>query len=113
LDNYPAAAAWPERLNALREELADLKDVNLSIEPDLAGRVIERLGVRFDSVAAARTFVAALRAGDPAIYSRNHLLDEGLVLFDLREVQAQDLPLLGARLRTLLGNSLESVQQEQ
>jgi D-glucosaminate-6-phosphate ammonia-lyase len=102
LDRYPAPATWPARLEALQRALEDLPAVRVTVEQDLAGRDIRRLGLRMDSVPRLRLLVAELRAGDPAIYTRDHQIAEGLVLFDLREVADADVPIIARRIREAL-----------
>ncbi len=102
LERYPARAGWPARLERLHRELAGLPGVRLTIEQDLAGREIHRLGLGLHSLAKLKSLVAELRGGDPAIYTRDHQLDEGLVLFDLREVRDEDVAVITRRVREAL-----------
>ena len=102
LDRYPGEAAWPDRLARLKDGLAGLAGVRVSIEADPAGRPIHRLGLHA-SPGVLKKLVAGLGDGDPSIRTRNHQLDEGLLLFDLREVKDRDIPVMVRRLRELLG----------
>ncbi|MGE0624113.1 MAG: hypothetical protein AB7I04_05170 [Pseudomonadales bacterium] len=102
LERYPGPATWPGRLAALQHALEGVPGIRVSIEADLAGRDIRRLGLRMDSVARLESLVAKLRAGDPAIYTRDHQIGEGLVLFDLREVADADVAVIGRRVREAL-----------
>ena len=70
-------------VDALRR-FADVADV--ALKGDEAGRAIERVAVRSRGTFDVREFVAFLREGNPSVRTRNHHLDDGVVLFDPREV---------------------------
>ena len=102
LDRYPAEASWPDRLARLEAGLSGLPGMAVSIEADLAHRPIRRLGLRAPPD-ALKELVRGLVEGDPSIHTRNHHLQEGLLLFDLREVSDGDVPVIIRRVRELLG----------
>jgi len=101
LDAYPTPSGWFERLHRLKDGLESVPGARISVEEDLAGRNIKRLGLRLEP-AALKGLVQALASGDPAIYTRNHQIDEGLVLFDLREVKDEDVDVIVERVGSLL-----------
>jgi len=87
LDRYPPPERWRDVLDELFDALSGLPALRVSRVPDRAGRDIERVGVE----AAGDCFdpadlVCFLSAGTSGIRTRNHQLDEGLVLFDPREL---------------------------
>lgn len=89
------------RVNAcLTDALAKFSAVaDASLKPDEAGRAIERVALRaregrFD----VRDLVAFLRDGDPSVRTRNHHLDDGVVLFDPREVTLEQARAIAKRL---------------
>jgi L-seryl-tRNA(Ser) seleniumtransferase/D-glucosaminate-6-phosphate ammonia-lyase len=102
LDRYPAVPGWPRRLAELHGLISAAGGGRVSVEKDRAGRAIERVGLRLATAEAARDLVGALRAGDPAIYTRDHQIGEGLVLFDVREVSDRDVALIAERVKVLL-----------
>jgi len=102
LDDYPSLPEWPVRLEALHEALSQIDGIHVSLEDDLAGRDIRRVGIRMASPAALEALVGDLAAGDPSIRTRNHQLGDGLVLFDVREVKSEDIPVIARRVRELL-----------
>ena len=63
---------------------------------DEAGRGIERAGIVLEPAEAAR-LAAFLRADNPAIHIRGHLLDSGIVAFDPRPLAAGDAALIVQR----------------
>jgi L-seryl-tRNA(Ser) seleniumtransferase/D-glucosaminate-6-phosphate ammonia-lyase len=104
LEGYPRPSGWTERLDALREALAGLPGVRISIEADLAGRDIRRVGLAMEPPGALKRLVASLQAGDPAIHTRNHQIDQGLVLFDVREVRDTDIAVIAERVAAIIAN---------
>jgi uncharacterized pyridoxal phosphate-dependent enzyme len=103
LDEYaPSEDETETRLRKLVSGLAKLPGIHTSIEADRAGREIQRVGVRMDSAAALHELVQALYDGSPSIRTRNHHLDEGLVLFDVREVRTEDVPVVVRRVSECL-----------
>ncbi len=75
---------------------ADTADV--SLKSDEAGRAIERVAVRSCGAFDVRELVAFLREGNPSVRTRNHHLDDGVVLFDPREVSEAQAGVVAERL---------------
>jgi D-glucosaminate-6-phosphate ammonia-lyase len=103
LDAYPPPESWRAVLTALVEALAPLGGIEIERVPDRAGRDIERLGLR----AAAGGFqleelVRWLREGTPSIRTRNHQLNEGLLLFDPREMEPAHVATIRDRVAAFL-----------
>jgi L-seryl-tRNA(Ser) seleniumtransferase/D-glucosaminate-6-phosphate ammonia-lyase len=105
LADYPSQAGWPARLETLAVGLGDLAGIRVSVESDLAGRDIERVGIRMDSIGELKALTRSLATGDPSVRTRNHQIEEGLVLFDLREVKDEDVPVIVER----VADSLQSL----
>ncbi len=101
LSRYPQPAAWPDRLARLAEGLSALPGLRVGIEADLAGRDIRRVALR-DDPARLQRLARELRAGDPSIHTRGHQVEEGLLLFDLREVRDEDVGVIVERVRLAL-----------
>src|SRR5579859_435448 len=87
---------------AIRAPAGVLPGIELRVVPDEAGRPIERLAL-VCTPERARSLAAALAAGTPPIRTRNHHLDEGVVLIDPRAVSADEAELIGRRLAELGG----------
>jgi L-seryl-tRNA(Ser) seleniumtransferase/D-glucosaminate-6-phosphate ammonia-lyase len=100
LDGYPSEPAWPGRVDRLEAALQGLPDAEIGREADLAGRDIERVALR-SAPERLIGLTESLRSGDPVIYTRNHQIDEGLMLFDLREVRDEDVDTVAERVRQL------------
>ncbi len=97
LDRYPGDSGWPDRLQALFNGLSGIPGISISVEDDLAGRNIRRVGLSMSSNESLEDLVRHLHGGDPAIYTRNHQLKDGLLLFDVREVAHQDIDVIISR----------------
>ena len=98
LADYPSSETWPDRLARLEAALQGLPEVTVRQEADLAGRDIVRVAL-VGSPERLKALSRALREGDPVIYTRNHQIDEGLLLFDLREVKDEDVERIAERVR--------------
>lgn len=80
--------------------LEDIPNLDLSTRVDEAGRPIERIAVRArDGAFDVRDLVRHLAEGSPSIRTRNHHLDDGLVLIDPREVSEDQAAVIGERIR--------------
>jgi D-glucosaminate-6-phosphate ammonia-lyase len=102
LDHYPPPPSWPAVADALAEALAPLEGIVLERVPDRAGRTIERIGLRPAAAFRLEDLVAWLRDGTPSIRTRNHQLKEGVVLFDPRELELSQVPLIRERVAAFL-----------
>ncbi len=88
-------------VNAIvQRALADAGEAEHFIRMDEAGRPIERVAIRARAGAFdVRELVAFLADGSPSIRTRNHHLDDGIVLIDPREVTEPQAEQIAARLR--------------
>ncbi|RRK09597.1 DgaE family pyridoxal phosphate-dependent ammonia lyase [Lactiplantibacillus garii] len=71
---------------------------------DGAGRDIYRASVVItpDSPKDAKTVTAELKAGNPAIYTREYRANEGIIEFDIRAVDADEMTAITQRLHEIL-----------
>ncbi|MCI1987308.1 MAG: DgaE family pyridoxal phosphate-dependent ammonia lyase [Lactobacillus sp.] len=102
----------PESGSAMQARLAPFIDAlnqvpHLSVKSvqDGAGREIYRaeVSVKPDSPKDAKQVVAELKAGDPAIYTREYRANEGVFEFDIRAVDAEEMTAITTRLHAILG----------
>ena len=91
-----------ERVNRIIcDAVADVAMLDLSAQMDEAGRPIERVAIRArDGAFEVRDLVRHLAKGSPSIRTRNHHLDDGLLLIDPREVTEAQAVVIGERLRS-------------
>ncbi len=102
-----ALAAYPPPrseivLDALQTGLARLHGLRVSLIQDRAGRDITRVGILSNDAAWLRALAGYLRAGEPAIYTRTHEIDEGHLLFDVRELNMDQVALIVAKVDRFL-----------
>lgn len=90
-------------LSALERGLREVEALEVSREPDEAGRSIERLSVRARPGASLdiQALAQGLMAGEIRIFTRNHHVGEGCILIDPRPMSLDDVPILIERLRAL------------
>jgi D-glucosaminate-6-phosphate ammonia-lyase len=93
-----------ERLVAAINELPGLK---AAVVQDEAGRAIYRAQVKVDERTAGMTaqeLIRLLEAGDPAIFTRNHYANTGVIAFDPRPLRPGHEAIIAARLREIWTN---------
>lgn len=93
-----------DKVNALLlGAVAGIGKAEAFVKPDEAGRPIHRVAIRARNGAFhVRELVRFLRDGQPSIRTRNHHLDEGIVLFDPREVSLAQAEIVAERVRSFL-----------
>ncbi len=105
LEEYAArdAGTHSARHRALVSEMVTqlngIDGLRAGIESDGAGRDISRLALRRNDHGDIRQLVKYLASGSPSIRSRNHHLDEGVVLIDPRELDAAKAEVITNRVR--------------
>ena len=88
----------------LVEELSKLDYLKVSIQQDNAGREIYRAKLDVipqKSKYTASEIVKRLESGTPAVYTRNHFVDQGTILIDPRTMLPGDTELIIQRLTEL------------
>jgi L-seryl-tRNA(Ser) seleniumtransferase/D-glucosaminate-6-phosphate ammonia-lyase len=79
--------------------LSGVVGLRIYSKPDEAGRGIERLALERSDGGDIRELVKHLAAGSPSIRTRNHHLDDGIVLIDPREIDEFQVPVITDRIR--------------
>lgn len=100
------------RLNKLVDnllgELAHVEGIQVAKKEDEAGRGIPRVEVKFSTPRLAAEVVKRLEAGTPALFTRNHFLNLGIIYIDPRPLQegesAQITPALKGALKEALND---------
>ncbi|MXY51012.1 MAG: SelA-like pyridoxal phosphate-dependent enzyme [Gammaproteobacteria bacterium] len=106
LDRFEPSANDDEAiLAALHAGLSSF--ANALILPDRAGRPIRRVALR-ESPDVLQALVQHLAANTPSIRTRNHQLNEGLILFDVRELRRHDVDTIVERVRTFYAEGAPS-----
>jgi len=91
------------RLTPFIDALNNINNVNAKMVQDLAGREIYRAQVTFDDLELSATEVAdRLVAGSPSIYIRNHQLNNGIIEFDIRSVNEEEMEQIVEKLQNII-----------
>lgn len=87
----------------LQRLLADIKGVTTKIKWD-ATRPIPRVQLILgkNCKLTGKQMISELEGGNPSIRTRNHLVDEGIIQFDPRELKADELPVIAKRIFDIL-----------
>ena len=97
-DQTAEAARRAGLVGGLIDALAGIPGLTVARKPDAAGRDIERVAVAVHDRATLLELVRFLAAGTPGIRTRNHHLDDGYVLIDPREIRAEHVTVIAARI---------------
>jgi uncharacterized pyridoxal phosphate-dependent enzyme len=91
LDKTAHRAELKSRNQKIMDEMEGLNCYSLALKPDEAGREFSRVAVSArDGNFAIRDLVHFLSIGNPSIRTRNHHIDQGLILIDPRELKEKD-----------------------
>lgn len=105
LTNGPEAGAHMKaRLAPFLTALNEVPGLAAKQQQDGAGREIYRASVTVkpDAPLTAKQVTAALKAGNPAIYTREYRANEGIIEFDIRAVDQDEMDQIVARLKTIM-----------
>lgn len=97
-----------EILSKLYDGLQDLPHTDISIVKDEAGRDIQRVQLKIDEVAlgaCAYDLIEFLRTGDPAIVTRDHKANLGMIALDPRPLKMEHVPMIVDRINAFFQKS--------
>lgn len=99
-------ASIKKRLIPFIEGVNNIPSIKAKMVQDSAGRDIYRAQVSFkeDTKLSAEEVVEELENGTPAIYTRNYQLNKGIIEFDVRSVDEEELERIVERLESILGS---------
>lgn len=88
-----SGTSMKERLAPFIDKLNHIPTVNATMVQDIAGREIYRAQVVFDENLSmdAKEAMNQLRSGSPAIYIREHQVNNGILEFDIRSVNEEEM----------------------
>ena len=107
----PDGSAQKEKMQRLLASLADTPGIRGSIEQDEAGREIYRARLAIDSKTtkiSAADIVRELESGNPAIYTRNYQLAQGIIHVDPRPLLADQENIISQRIRAIIQQAKEN-----
>lgn len=93
------------RMNGLIADLAGVKGVKGSIAQDEAGREIYRAKLDIDAAVtgiSAAEIAKKLIGGNPAIYTRNHYLAQGIIYVDPRPLLEGQEKIIAAKIKEII-----------
>lgn len=91
-----------KKLAPFIEKVNDIKGLAATIVKDSAGREIYRGSVKVDDPGEAKGIITALKANNPAIYTREYQANIGIIEFDIRSVSDQELQVIAETLRSIM-----------
>lgn len=93
-----------ERLMPLIDELSEIPEIDVSAVQDSAGRDIYRakVVVKKESPLNAKEIIEELKQGKTAIYTREHQANNGIIEFDIRSVDKEEMKKIIKRMKEIL-----------
>lgn len=93
-----------KRLLPFIDRLNEIPNIKAAMVQDIAGREIYRAQVTLidDSGLDAREVMQQLKAGTPAIYIREHQINNGILEFDIRSVNQDEMILIEKSLKEIV-----------
>ena len=104
-DNVQLARMQKERMKWLINEVNTIKGLKASISQDEAGRCIYRAKIEVDTKVLridANHIIEELEKGNPAIYTRNHYANIGIINIDPRTLNKDEEKIIIKRLKNIV-----------
>lgn len=92
------------RLIPFIENLNTINNIEATIIQDNAGRDIYRGEVKVYGEITAQMITSELRNHNPAIYTRDYRVNEGIIEFDVRSVNEEQLQIIISRIKKIMNN---------
>lgn len=97
--------AMRQRLAPFISQLNQLEGITAKEIQDSAGRAIYRAEVTFTNPKSASEVAAQLKANNPAIYTREYRVNNGIIEFDIRAVSSLEMAKICQSLKGILKES--------
>ncbi|MDR1568003.1 MAG: DgaE family pyridoxal phosphate-dependent ammonia lyase [Streptococcaceae bacterium] len=91
-----------QRLAPFITGLNQIADIEAKSVQDSAGRDIYRASVKINGAKSAQTVIRELKMENPAIYTREYRANEGIVEFDIRSVNTEEMAKITNRLQVIM-----------
>ena len=92
------------RLQPFVEELNHIDHLSATIVQDPAGREIYRASVKI-SDRSAHSVIQALKEKNPAVYTRDYQANHGIIEFDIRSVNQEEMQKIIVRLQEIMNET--------
>lgn len=96
-----SGASMKKRLTPFIEEVNQIAGLEAKIVQDGAGRDIYRASVKVNTKPAFEV-IEALKSENPAIYTREYQANNGIIEFDIRSVNEEELGKIATRLKEIM-----------
>lgn len=90
------------RLAPFVTALNEISGITAAIVQDGAGRDIYRASVKVTGTKTAKEVINELKAEDPAIYTREYQANNGIIEFDIRSVNQEEMEKITKRLQEIM-----------
>lgn len=90
------------RLQPFVTEINKIKHLEAAIVQDGAGRDIYRASVTVTGEKTAKQVIAELKAQNPAVYTREYQANNGIIEFDIRSVNEEEMEKIVKRLQQIM-----------
>lgn len=94
--------AMKARLAPFIDQVNAIDGLTATIVQDGAGREIYRASVTVSGKKTAKEVIAALKAQNPAVYTREYQANNGIIEFDIRSVNAEEMQKMANRLQEIM-----------
>lgn len=95
------------RLTPFVEAVNTIDNLTAKIVQDGAGRDIYRASVTVKGDKTAKEVIQELKAENPAVYTREYQANNGIIEFDIRSVNAEEMQKITARLQQIMKKKIE------
>lgn len=91
-----------QRLTPFVEAINQIPDLTAKVVQDGAGRDIYRVSVLVEGVKSAKEVIQELKAQNPAVYTREYQANNGIIEFDIRSVNENEMKKIIKRLKEII-----------
>lgn len=84
------------------EQINEIDGLTASIVQDGAGREIYRGSVKVSGRKNAKEVISELKEKDPAVYTREYQANNGIIEFDIRSVNEEEMKKIVTRLEEIM-----------
>lgn len=97
-----SGADMKKRLIPFVRQLNQIPHLEAKMVQDASGRAIYRASVKVSGMKTAKEIVTLLKEKDPVIYTREYQVNHGIIEFDIRDVNADEMDQIVKRLTEMM-----------
>lgn len=97
-----AGESMKKRLQPFVAEINQIKNLEATVVQDGAGRDIYRASVKVTGDKEAKQVISELKAENPAVYTREYQANNGIIEFDIRSVNEEEMTKIVKRLQQVM-----------